>query len=1437
MTASLGHARLGPLAALTVWLPLWIAGCDGGSSGPDQVIDLRPFVNEFGSLPELEPAFTMEETRALKEGFSWDTFAPVPERDADGRPTLYYVLLYIDELWQTDFIRGIGLHSSFVPLFQEERDRWNGQTGFFTLEGDREGVFMFAMVPGAFLNVLRDAADAGEPAFRAAIIREPPAAGAAMPDGSISYDYLAEQDFFYGGAPLPEARTPSSANGDIGSTTAALFPTPSRSIRAAVGPIEDLIDELRSFFGLLDRLAAGSADITVSVQPLHTDGAFGEGTPITRAWGAPTGEDQPWVPTLNEVLWFRNITVQSHKGASLFRGNTGRDGRASFTVAKGEQNLCAELANPAAEITNFLTALVLCNFNDPDNPDLNLDIQSDDVILMEVQDYRTNFFAQAQDSYDYMTWVVGRSPRQARIITGFFADAVGEFNEGRAFVACLGNQLDLPSVVIGSTPIINNLLPLDVDIIMPFDQSVSARSRGVLTHEYGHFALCDVMHQTNAVKYAEQWSNLTVNIFGLPGPDNEIVYINEAFADFFALQVLGATNYPNLNNAVSRTGMGYCPITPDMNRVDCAEDNVGGPTEGITTTGTPGATTVGGQNYNIARAVTLLHDAFDGASDTMGLYQTNTGAAFELDGATFADPVRGQTNVQDEAVALPGRAYIDFVRNLFDHVSTLDERNFHNALARTALQYGHTEQEVCDMFNLHAGVTGVPGLDGVPDYQDCRDMVDPDALSFGAIPPSSPTDIVVRRDPSTPPEVEFEWRDLSPIADRYDVSLTGGPGSRNDTVDYARRATYSASGLAADNRYTFTTTTVNGTSTSASSATFVTFAFAPTSVTASSGPGSASLSWTVPEPASGYEIWELAPTERLLFTTTDTGTVVRGLSDTTDYQFAVASLNQVGEPSARVSSNVVRPETPTIFFVAPDGSDSAPGAGSEDVPFATVAAAVNAAASGGVDAVWVLEGDYAETQPITVSSDLDVIGGFDRSSGSWVPGSGRSRITTIAGGAARSGPRTSIFNEGSRLVEAAVFVNDVALVTSDIDWRYEGPTATGRCVALFHVVGSLTIDRSSARLIPSGSPIQPCVGAVLGNDATVRVNQSELVGWAELGNLPIVTNSTALAVEDGQIDVIDSTLVGYAGTGIGSSGTNVRLSGITGDALTSLRASRVTASAMTPETSTNFPSGRMAGLQATVRGAVVIDDSVLRTPGGASGAVALELASVAGAAPAITLAHVTASVGADWDMNTNFLTGSPRAALKLEGSFGQFLLVNSILSYAGGAVDTTGIVWSALDLSGVSSPFDFVLARGNVYSVPILDGALPAFGGASDALIFCADNEFGLALAEPQTNDPGFYACSTGATTASWSIGNNDALLQLPSPAAVNNPSSPHAIALNDVGFPVVAYPALTSSLSTVRNAGVNLSSLPNAISAPSDRGGTARSHSNVQGAGAWIVP
>ena len=1414
-------------------LILGACGDNEQSSPPVRSLDFSTKTIATGSLPELAPSLTMEETRALRQQFSWDRFDRVPERDAEGRPTLYYALLYVDRLWQRDYLRGVGFHTSFVPLFEGERTQWEGQTGVLTLEGDREGVFIYSIVPGAFLNRLKTAADEGEPAFKAVVVREPPEPGAVGANGTLDYAYLASEGFVYGG--LPRAGAVSTTSQGVAVRQSALFSTPSRALRAFVSPAEDIIDEVRAFFGELDRAAAGTAEITVTVVPINTDPAFPVGSPIVRAWGSGRDADKPWVPTLGETLVFRDVTVQSHKGASLFRGNTGPTGEAVLRVAQGPQNICVELANPAAEVTNFLSALVVCNFNSRDsNPsDLNLDITGDTRIVMNVQDYRANFFAQAQDSYDYMTWVVGRSPRQVRIMTGFFADAVGEFNEGRAFVACLGDSLNLPTFVLSRTPVLNNLLPLDVDIVMPNDQGISALSRGVLTHEYGHFALCDLMHQTNAWKFAESWTNVTTNVFGGPGDDNDIVYINEAFADFFALQVVGATNYPTLNGANARSNMSYCPLTPQADARDCGEDNVGGPTQGIGNIGT--------QNYNIARAVSLLHDAFDGAAAmNPGLYPTTPGAAFSAPDAPgfIGAPALGDTNANDESVALPGAAYIDFVRNLFDFVSTLDERNFHNALARTALQYGHTPQQVCEMFNLHAGVAGVPGLPGVADYRDCRDMIDPSILDFAGIPPSAPSNIRVLRNPAQPGNITFLWNDLSPIADRYELELSGGPGALTDSIGYSRSARYMVEGLAPDTEYRFTTTTVNGTERASSSAPFVTFAAPPTSVTAAPGPGSATITWTVVDPATAYEVWQIEPEARRIGTATTPSFVVRGLSGQVDYQFAVAALNQVGEAGVRVVSDVVRPEAPTVVYVAPDGSDISPDAGTEVTPFATVAAAVQAALARDMDEVWLLEGTYAETAAVLISRDLRIVGGMTRGPSGWSPGPNRSRIVTEAQGAEQAGPSTRLFNESNRTYVSSVTIDDgVTLTTSAIDWRLEIRRLVRGCISLLQVDGTLDLRDSEVVVVPYVTVYPFCTSAVSSLGGTVRLDNARIVGLAETGDNPAVADVAGLVARDASLDLQDSTIVGFAGRDAGSTGINVDLAGLTAVRLNSLRASRVTITAMTPEVA-SVRSDRVRGLDASFFGSAVIDNSVIRTPSGARNNVALDLASalVAGS-PGVTLAHVTAVAGAQWDLDSLQSPGLPRAALRLEGRLRQFVLVNSVLSYAAGAQNAAGHAWTGLSLRDVAGTFDQVIAQGNVFSVPLLDRILPAFPAADDSFITCSDTEFDQVDDAAGVNLAAIYACNNAsAPTASWSIGNNRILGQLPRVSSTDLPGDPHSVGFDTDGRPEAAFAHLTSSVTRVRSAGVNLDSLPVRIESSADRGGAVRSDANVQGAGAWVV-
>jgi len=85
-----------------VLFALALAGCKSSSGSDasefredfDVVLTLRPSGDAVG-LPELEPPLSAEETRALRDAFSWEDVDEIAETDAEGRPALYYALVYL----------------------------------------------------------------------------------------------------------------------------------------------------------------------------------------------------------------------------------------------------------------------------------------------------------------------------------------------------------------------------------------------------------------------------------------------------------------------------------------------------------------------------------------------------------------------------------------------------------------------------------------------------------------------------------------------------------------------------------------------------------------------------------------------------------------------------------------------------------------------------------------------------------------------------------------------------------------------------------------------------------------------------------------------------------------------------------------------------------------------------------------------------------------------------------------------------------------------------------------------------------------------------------------------------------------------------------------------------------------------------------------------
>jgi hypothetical protein len=135
----------------------------------------------------------------------------------------------------------------------------------------------------------------------------------------------------------------------------------------------------------------------------------------------------------------------------------------------------------------------------------------------------------------------------------------------------------------------------NTDIVMPIKSDLR-KSRGVMSHEYGHYEFCSLIYKANAAAVDHLiWANIVA------GDNTEVPvrYTNEAMADFFMGQVTSGSNYHWMNGNVSTSS----------GDVFCSANSSGGPA-------------CFDENFNkdddgtarIARVSTMFQDMFDGHS-------------------------------------------------------------------------------------------------------------------------------------------------------------------------------------------------------------------------------------------------------------------------------------------------------------------------------------------------------------------------------------------------------------------------------------------------------------------------------------------------------------------------------------------------------------------------------------------------------------------------------------------------------------------------------------------------------------------------------------------------------------------------------------------------------------------------------------------------------
>jgi hypothetical protein len=701
------HTLYWSLFALVLFL-FAAPGCgrfqEADSSAPKDVsIDMRSEKRdgvEVG-LPWLEPAISRSEGAALVKDFDWAKTSPLREVDADGSPALYYGVAYLVSRDQREILDQAGLHHSTLPLFQHERDKWNGKKGKIAQSTDGKGAFVFTIIPGRIYNLIRREAIAGDALLPAILLRDVPK-GALNAEGSLSYDLLARARFKYRGLePIHEAT-------GIGTTQQKLVITTARAALKAVADAAEAVPRLvalalgnRDRDGLLFGWgAAGSARLNLVLDVHDTDPAFG-GTSMRRAWGSDSGKPV-MLPGVRVSIWSRgDATVLDLP--TLFEATTDKDSIAVFNIARHRdvRDLCIATENDAAEITDFLTEIEVCNFeHDTDRNIDNLGAGPTNATVT-IADTNFNILAQVTEGRAFLQDVVGYSPHKATIVVGWIANAMGAFGTGAPFSPCLGFSnvsADILVVdilgLIAAVPVAGPPLAIALGAVTPllaadifFPDGDALDSRGVATHEYGHFATCSMLYDSGVTRLSTAWTSAVADRImsgAVPPASADEAYAIEAFADFFAGQVVGGTNYFQAGT-ISSLSISYCDANaPNPN--NCLDRNFSNQSD---------------FHAQVARVATTLEDAFDGAF---------TGAHRLINGNVWTQPSPGAPVVWaggaysgdafDEEVYLPGPA----IRSFMGKIDSFQASTFMPALAQTIRENGFDWCKTCRVFSLHAGV-------------------------------------------------------------------------------------------------------------------------------------------------------------------------------------------------------------------------------------------------------------------------------------------------------------------------------------------------------------------------------------------------------------------------------------------------------------------------------------------------------------------------------------------------------------------------------------------------------------------------------------------------------------------------------------------------------------------------------------------------------------
>lgn len=644
----------------------------------------------------LEDPVPPEETQALLSTFSWESTESVPALNPVGDPSLRYALIYIEDDSQIETLAQYGIEWDSLPYFPQEYEKWEDQSGVFAFEGNVDGVFVFAFIPGEIYNAIREEniADPEGADFRAIVLRDTPPEF-ALADGSISYEALAAEGFEYG----------LNADGVIEDTQdlRGLIRRARERLRELARRI---IDAVRQGIERIAGDVLGEARLTLNMGVADVDPVF-RARKMVQTWGINGGSTIP----------LKNIEVrvrQGQVGIGLRKARTDENGVASLTVTRNrELAMCIDLDSPAVKVTHSFLPARICSFG------LQIDrINGDSRLNVDVYHHDVYALAQFQDSQDYAREVMELDVPKTTILSGGFGSILARSGP---FTPCFGVLqggiaraiLPIPEGIEGTAVedfirllagggvvdgglLFGTRLP---DVVM---SSTAEQSRGIPTHEYGHVVQCAGMLAEDGADPEDAallWAALSAAALSSDRLERTAVILAEGIAEWFGSQVSGGVGYfsytPRFESLVGSLAPFYfCNTSILDSPLSCLEFNF------AASSSNPQRT---------SRWASLLHDIFDGDGAQSGTSNRPTSGMYwskSDDVPPHFDP--RLNDAEDEEIRADGELYTRIWAEYFSLAGRWgrdedywSEGRLSESIFNVLRDDGYSTSQICHLFEIH----------------------------------------------------------------------------------------------------------------------------------------------------------------------------------------------------------------------------------------------------------------------------------------------------------------------------------------------------------------------------------------------------------------------------------------------------------------------------------------------------------------------------------------------------------------------------------------------------------------------------------------------------------------------------------------------------------------------------------------------------------------